>query len=116
MVPKLGYDDCHLCPWSATFAVRRGDVQPVRLSPVQDGESRLGYDERDRLPDGYEECAQLITEREVDARGPRPYSRWCCPGNLPLDLSAFSARSTRTNDSARRRTVPRPTIVTCWRR
>ena len=70
MIPKLVYDDdCHFCTWSATFAVRRSNIQPVRLSRVQEGKSRLSDDERDRLPDGYEKCAQLITEDAVYSCG-----------------------------------------------
>jgi hypothetical protein len=51
-VPKLVYDDtCHFCTWAATFAVRRSNVQPVRLSAVQEGHSRLSDFEREHLPE-----------------------------------------------------------------
>lgn len=93
MVPKLVYDDdCHFCTWSATYAVRRSDVQPVRLSRVQDGESRLGDDERDRLPDGYEECAQLITEEEVYSCGAATEQSLVLAGTLPSGPVGFLRR------------------------
>jgi len=72
MPPKLVYDDdCHFCTWSATFAVHRSDIVPVRLSQVQDekADSRLTDEERARLPEGYEECAQLLTDEMVYSCG-----------------------------------------------
>lgn len=90
MPPKLVYDDdCHFCTWSATFAVRRSDVQPVRLSRVQDGRSRLTDDERARLPDGYEECAQLITEDAVYSCGAAMEESLVIAGVLPASLVDF---------------------------
>lgn len=65
MPPKLVYDDsCHFCTWSATFAVHRSDIVPIRLSKVQndDTDSGLTDEERDRLPEDYDECAQLTTD------------------------------------------------------
>lgn len=70
MPPRLIYDDdCHYCTWAATFAVRRSDIEPVRLSHVEAGESTLTDTERSRLHDGYEECAQLITDDAVYSCG-----------------------------------------------
>jgi predicted DCC family thiol-disulfide oxidoreductase YuxK len=90
MVPKLVYDDdCHFCTWSATFAVKRSDIQPVRLSKVQAGESRLTEDERERLPDGYEECAQLITDDAVYSCGAATEESLVIAGTLPADLVDF---------------------------
>lgn len=87
MIPKLVYDDdCHFCTWSATFAVRRSDIQPVRLSRVKDGQSRLSDDERARLPDGYEECAQLITEDAVYSCGAATEQSLVLAGVLPSEL------------------------------
>jgi len=84
MAPQLVYDDdCHLCTWSATFAVRRSNIQPVRLSRVQNGTSRLDDDERDRLPDGYEECAQLLTEDAVHSCGAAMEQSLIFAGVLP---------------------------------
>ena len=90
MVPKLVYDDtCHFCTWSAVFAVRRSDIQPVRLSNVQSGESRLSDGERERLPDGYEECAQLITEDAVYSCGAATEQSLVLAGTLPRGLVEF---------------------------
>lgn len=90
MVSKLVYDDdCHFCTWSATFAVRRSDIQPVRLSQIEDGQSRLTADERARLPDGYEECAQLITDDAVYSCGAATEESLVLAGVLPSDLVDF---------------------------
>ena len=90
MIPKLVYDDdCHFCTWSATFAVRRSNIQPVRLSRVQEGTSRLSDDERDRLPDGYEECAQLVTEDAVYSCGAATEQSLVIAGVLPETLVDF---------------------------
>lgn len=87
------YDDtCHFCTWSATFAIRRSDIQPVRLSRVQDGRSRLSDVERDRLPDGYEECAQLITEDAVYSCGSATEQSLVIAGILPELLVGFLRR------------------------
>lgn len=89
MIPKLVYDDdCPYCTWSTVFAVRRSNIQPVRLSRVREGRSRLD-DERDRLPDGYEECAQLITEDEVYSCGAAMEQSLVLTGTLPSDLVGF---------------------------
>jgi predicted DCC family thiol-disulfide oxidoreductase YuxK len=90
MVPKLVYDDgCHFCTWSATFAVRRSDVQPVRLSRVKAGTSRLTDEERARLPDDYEECAQLVTDEAVYSCGAAVERSLVLAGVLPADLVDF---------------------------
>jgi predicted DCC family thiol-disulfide oxidoreductase YuxK len=90
MPPKLVYDDdCRFCTWSATYAVKRSDVQPVRLSRVQNGESRLSDEERERLPDGYEECAQLITDDAVYSCGAATGQSLVLAGTLPKELVHF---------------------------
>ena len=90
MVPKLVYDDdCRFCTWSATFAVRRSDVQPVRLSRVRAGGSRLTDRERGRLPDGFEECAQLITDEAVYSCGAAMEESLVVAGVLPRSLVDF---------------------------
>lgn len=97
-VPKLVYDDdCHFCTWSATFAVRRSDIQPVRLSAVENGESRLSDAERDRLPDGYEECAQLVTETAVYSCGAATEESLVVAGVLPRRPIEFLRRFTTYN-------------------
>jgi predicted DCC family thiol-disulfide oxidoreductase YuxK len=90
MVPKLVYDDdCHFCTWSATYAVKRSDIQPVRLSEVQEGRSRLSDEERERLPDGYEECAQLITEDAVYSCGAATEESLVIAETLPAEMVNF---------------------------
>ncbi|WP_049923474.1 DCC1-like thiol-disulfide oxidoreductase family protein [Halopiger djelfimassiliensis] len=92
-VPKLVYDDdCHFCTWSATFAVRRGNIQPIRLSEVQEGHSRLGDFERAHLPDDFEECAQLITENAVYSCGAATEESLVIAGVLPRRLIEFLRR------------------------
>jgi predicted DCC family thiol-disulfide oxidoreductase YuxK len=92
-VPKLVYDDdCHFCTWSATFAVRRADIQPVKLSKVQAGDSRLSEFEREHLPDGYEECAQLITENAVYSCGAATEESLVLAGVLPRRPVEFLRR------------------------
>jgi len=90
MVPKLVYDDtCQFCTWSAIFAVRRSNIQPVRLSHVENGTSRLSSAERGRLPEGYPECAQLITEEAVYSCGAATEQSLVYAGVLPADLVDF---------------------------
>ncbi len=92
-VPKLVYDDdCYFCTWSATFAVRRGDIQPIRLSEVQEGQSRLSDSEHDHLPDDYEECAQLITENAVYSCGAATEESLVIAGVLPRRPIEFLRR------------------------
>lgn len=93
MTAKLIYDDdCRVCTWLATFTVRRGDIQPVRLSRVQNNESRLTYDERTRLPDDYAECAQLVAEDAVYSCGSATEQSLVLAGTLPAYLVGFLRR------------------------
>ena len=55
-------DDCGFCTWSADFIARRADVELV-------GFSGLDGDHEERLPEGYEECAHLVTDAEVYSCG-----------------------------------------------
>jgi predicted DCC family thiol-disulfide oxidoreductase YuxK len=90
MVPKLVYDDeCKFCTWSATYSVRRSDIQPVRLSAVQRGESRLTDQERRRLPEGYEDCAQLLTDDAVYSCGEAVEQSLVIAGTLPAEIASF---------------------------
>lgn len=89
-VPKLVYDDdCYFCTWSATFAVRQSNIQPVRLSEVQEGQSRLSDFEREHLPDDYEEYAQLIAENAVYSCGAATEESLVIAGVLPRRPIAF---------------------------
>lgn len=84
MAPKLIYDDdCHYCTWATEFAVKRSDIKPVPLSAVQSGESSLTEEERDRLHEGYEECAQLITDEAVYSCGAATEQSFVRAGVLP---------------------------------
>lgn len=84
MPPKLIYDDkCMFCTWAATFAVRRSDIVPVRLSQVDDGRSRLTDEERDRLSEGYEESAHLVTDDAMYSGGTAMEQLLLLAGALP---------------------------------
>lgn len=93
MAPRLVYDDdCRYCTWAATFAVKRSDIEPVRLSAVRNGTSSLTEADRARLHDGYEECAQLITEDAVYSCGAATEQAFVRAGVLP-EASVESWRS-----------------------
>jgi len=55
-------DDCGFCTWWADFFEKRSDFRIV-------GFSELGDDERERLPDDYEECSHLLADGEVYSCG-----------------------------------------------
>jgi predicted DCC family thiol-disulfide oxidoreductase YuxK len=62
-VPTLVYDDdCGFCTWWARWAARNADVALV-------GFSDLSEEELARLPDGYEDCAHLLTGTDVYSCG-----------------------------------------------
>ena len=90
MPPKLVYDDdCRFCTWATTFVIRRSDVVPVPLSELRSGESPLADGERERLPDGYEECAQLLTDDAVYSCGEAMEQSFVVAGVLPAELAEF---------------------------
>jgi predicted DCC family thiol-disulfide oxidoreductase YuxK len=61
--PRLVYDDdCGFCTWCADWAVRNGEFEPV-------GFSTLTEEDRDRLPDDYEDCVHLLTDEAVYSCG-----------------------------------------------
>jgi predicted DCC family thiol-disulfide oxidoreductase YuxK len=61
--PRLVYDDdCGFCTWSAEFVSRHGEFELV-------GFSGLTPDQRARLPADYEQCAHLLTDRQVYSCG-----------------------------------------------
>lgn len=91
MQPKLVYDDgCRYCTWAATLVVDRSDVVPVRLSRVRDDAavSRLTDEERSRLPEGYEACAQLLTDDGVYSCGEAVERGLVLAGLLPAEIVA----------------------------
>jgi predicted DCC family thiol-disulfide oxidoreductase YuxK len=55
-------DDCGFCTWWAEFFAECTDVELV-------GFSELDEELRERLPDGYEDCAHLITDEGVYSCG-----------------------------------------------
>lgn len=64
--PLIVYDDsCYVCTWVAEHSLYYGPFEIVGLSDVSD----IPEDQRDRLPDNYEECSQLITDEEVYSCG-----------------------------------------------
>ena len=90
MPPKLVYDDdCHFCTWATTFVIRRSDVVPVPLSEVGRDDSPLSDAERGRLPDDYEECAQLLTHDAVYSCGAAMERSFVLAGVLPAELADF---------------------------
>ncbi|USZ69601.1 DUF393 domain-containing protein [Halorussus salilacus] len=62
-LPVIVYDDdCGFCAWSVAFADRRGEFDVLGFSELSDAE-------RARLPDGYRECAHLLTDEGVYSCG-----------------------------------------------
>ena len=62
-VPRLVYDDdCGFCTYVAARALELGEFEAVGFGELDD-------DLRARLPDGYEECVHLVTERRVYSCG-----------------------------------------------
>jgi predicted DCC family thiol-disulfide oxidoreductase YuxK len=55
-------DDCGFCSWWAAFFADRTRMGIVGFSALTDAE-------RARLPDDYEECAHLLTDRRVYSCG-----------------------------------------------
>lgn len=93
MPPKLIYDDdCTFCTWAATFAIRRSDIVPVRLSQVEDERSRLTDEERDRLSEGYEESAHLLTDDAMYSGGAAMEQSLLLAGALPESVVALLRR------------------------
>ena len=55
-------DDCGFCTWWADFFERRSEFRVVGFADLTD-------EERDRLPDDYEECSHLLADGEVYSCG-----------------------------------------------
>ena len=59
MRPQLVYDDtCYVCTWVTEHAIYYGPFELVGLSNVTD-------DQRNRLPENFEECSHLLTNETV---------------------------------------------------
>ncbi|HET7324145.1 MAG TPA: DCC1-like thiol-disulfide oxidoreductase family protein [Halococcus sp.] len=81
--PRLVYDDdCGFCTWWTDWAVRNGEFDPV-------GFSALTEEDRDRLPEDYEECVHLITDEEVYSCGAATEEVLARTGTIPLDILGF---------------------------
>ena len=81
--PRLVYDDdCGFCTWCADWAVRNGDFEPV-------GFSDLSADERERLPDDWEECVHLLADGRVYSCGRATEEVLARTGQVPGDVVHF---------------------------
>ena len=61
--PQLVYDDdCRFCTWVAERAIHYGPFELVGLSDVTD-------EQRERLPENFEECSHFITDDAVYSCG-----------------------------------------------
>lgn len=86
--PRLVYDDdCGFCTWCADWAVRNGEFEPVGFSELTD-------EQRDRLPDDYEDCAHLLTDDTVYSCGKATEEVLARVGKIPAEpfdfLNGFS--------------------------
>ena len=55
-------DDCGFCTWWADFFAQRTDLEIVGFADLTD-------DHRERLPEDYESCSHLLTDRTVYSCG-----------------------------------------------
>jgi len=55
-------DDCGFCSWVAAFVAERSEMGIVGFSALTD-------EERERLPEDYEECVHLLTDDAVYSGG-----------------------------------------------
>jgi hypothetical protein len=61
--PRFVYDDsCYFCTWFAEQTIQYNPITLVGLSDVTD-------EQRERLPDDFENCSHLITDEEVYSCG-----------------------------------------------
>jgi predicted DCC family thiol-disulfide oxidoreductase YuxK len=64
--PLIVYDDgCNFCTWIAERAVGYGPFEIVGITDVGD----LPADQRERLPEDFEECSQFVTDEAVYSCG-----------------------------------------------
>lgn len=57
------YDgDCGFCTWWADYVAQRTDLEMVTYAELTD-------EQRERLPDDYEECSHLLTDDDVYSCG-----------------------------------------------
>lgn len=83
MTATFVYDDgCGFCSWWASFFARRTSLGLVGFSDLTD-------EERDRLPEDYEECAHLLTEEGVFSCGAAVEEGLVRTGALPEEVTTF---------------------------
>lgn len=83
MTATFVYDDqCGFCSWWASFFARRTQMGIVGFSELTD-------DERERLPEDYEECAHLLTDEAEFSCGAAIEEGLVRAGALPDDVPKF---------------------------
>ena len=81
--PRLVYDDvCGFCTWCAEWALRNGEFEAV-------GFSELAADERERLPDDWEDCVHLLADGRVYSCGKATEEVLARTTGVPADAFGF---------------------------
>ena len=81
--PRLVYDDdCGFCTWWTDWAVHNGDFDPVGFSALTD-------EQRDRLPDDYEDCVHLLTDDDVYSCGAATEEVLARTEMIPAEILGF---------------------------
>jgi predicted DCC family thiol-disulfide oxidoreductase YuxK len=75
-------DDCGFCSWVAAFVAGRSEMGIVGFSQLTD-------EERERLPEDYEECVHLLTDDAVYSCGEATEVALERAGVLPSEVRAF---------------------------
>jgi predicted DCC family thiol-disulfide oxidoreductase YuxK len=75
-------DDCGFCSWVAAFVAERSEMGIVGFSALTD-------EERERLPEDYEECVHLLTDDAVYSCGAATEMALERAGVLPGELRTF---------------------------
>ena len=75
-------DDCGFCSWVAAFVAERSDMGIVGFSELTD-------EERERLPEDYEDCVHLLTEEGVYSCGEATEMALERAGVLPGEARTF---------------------------
>jgi predicted DCC family thiol-disulfide oxidoreductase YuxK len=80
---KLAYDDdCGFCSWVAAFVAGRSEMGIVGFSELTD-------EERERLPEDYENSVQLLTDEDVYSGGEATEIAMEQAGVLPREVRTF---------------------------
>jgi predicted DCC family thiol-disulfide oxidoreductase YuxK len=75
-------DDCGFCSWVAAFVARRSEMGIV-------GFSELGDEERNRLPEDYENSVHLLTDGGIYSGGEATQIALERAGVLPREVRTF---------------------------